>query len=314
MRVKQITKHVWKEGRDYLFIVVGAFIMACGLAIFLVDARVVPGGVSGLSMSLHYLSGGKLPVGLVMWIMNIPLYIWGVRELGKQFGLRTLVGFTANAFFIDFLRGKIPGFSHLRLQDHPSVISLGQQDFFMQVLVGGVLMGIGLGIIFKFRGSTAGSDVLAAVARKRWGVKPGVTFMTVDSAVILLAALVLHQKHMDLTRPVLSLTLYAFLLLFVSSRIIDVILDGFDYARSAFVISAKNDEIARVVMEDMSRGATAFEARGLYQNQKREVLYTVLNRKEVGTFLEDVKTIDPSAFVIVNNVHEVLGEGFRPRL
>jgi uncharacterized membrane-anchored protein YitT (DUF2179 family) len=311
---KRTRKSLNRSIRDYFFIILGAFIMAVGLGVFLVDAKVVPGGVSGLSMTIHYLSGNTIPVGLMMWLLNIPLYIWGIRELGKQFGVRTFIGFTANAFFIDLLRGRIPGFRTIHLNMHPSITALRQEDFILLVLVGGVLLGIGLGIIFKFRGSTAGSDIVAAVAQKRWGVKPGHTFMIVDCCVILLAGFIIHVRHLSFDRSVLSLVLYAMVLLFISSRIVDVILDGFDYARSAFIISTRTEEIARVITQDLSRGATAFEARGLYTNQKREVLFTVLSRKEIGTLMQDVKEIDPKAFVIVNNVHEVLGEGFRPRI
>ncbi len=303
-----------KDIRDYFFILIGAFIMAAGIGVFLVDARVVPGGVSGLSMAVHYLTGNRLPVGLVMWIFNIPLYIWGVRELGRQFGFRTFLGFTANSFFIDLLRGDIPGLRTIRMHEYASIVMLRQDDFLLHVLVGGVLLGVGLGIIFKFKGSTAGSDILAAVAQKRWGIKPGTSFMVSDCIVILLAGAIIHFKGLAMGRPVFTLTLYALFLLFISSRIIDVIIEGFDYAKSAFIVSDRSDEIARVIIEDMSRGATAIEARGLYKNRKREVLYTVLSRKEVGLLLENVKKIDPDAFVIVSNVHEVLGKGFRPRI
>jgi uncharacterized membrane-anchored protein YitT (DUF2179 family) len=298
---------------DAVIIIFGAFIMALGIAVFLVDAKVVPGGVSGLAMAVSYLSEGRIPVGLTMWIFNIPLYIWGVRELGKQFGARTFIGFTALSFFIDLLRGRVPGLGFIRLHEHPSILKLQQNDFLLMVLVGGTLLGLGLGIIFKFRGSTAGSDILAAVAQKRWGTKPGHTFMIVDCCVISTAAMVIAVTHTATDRSVLSLTLYALFLLFVSSRIVDVIIDGFDYARSAFVISTKAEKIARVIMEKMGRGVTAIEARGLYTKQKRELLFTVLTRKEIGTLVDEVKRIDPKAFVIVNNVHEVLGEGFRPR-
>jgi len=307
-------QHLLSLLRDYGFILVGAFIMALGIGVFLVDARVVPGGVSGLSMAVHYLSGYRVPVGLVIWILNIPLYIWGVRALGKQFGFRTFLGFSANAFFIDLLRGSIPFLGGIRLHEYASIVTLRQDDFLLYVLVGGVLLGLGLGIIFKFKGSTAGSDIFAAVAQKRWGIKPGFTFMVVDFIVILLAAFVIHFKGLSFDRPVLTLTLYALLLLFVSSRIIDVIIEGFDYAKSAMIVSAKSDEIAKTIIKNISRGATAIEARGLYKDQKREVLYTVVSRKEIGLLLDDVKKIDPDAFIIVNNVHEVLGKGFRPRI
>ena len=300
--------------RDYAFIITGAFIMALGIGVFLVDARVVPGGVSGLSMALHYLSESRLPVGLVMWLFNIPLYIWGVKALGKQFGFRTFLGFSSNAFFVDFLRGSIPYLGGLKLHEYSSVIALRQDDFLLYVLVGGVLLGIGLGIIFKFKGSTAGSDILAAISQKRWGIKPGTTFMVVDCIVILAAGTVIHLKGLAFDRPVLTLTLYALFLLFISSKIIDVIIEGFDYAKSALIVSTKSKEISNMIMRDLSRGATAIEARGLYKKQKREVLYTVVSRKEIGLLIDTVKKIDPDAFVIVNNVHEVLGKGFRPRI
>jgi len=300
--------------RDYVAIMIGSFIMAVGIAVFLVDAKVVPGGVSGLSMAVHYLSGNKVPVGLTMWLFNIPLYIWGIRELGKQFGVRTLVGFTTNSFFIDLLRGDVPGLGSIRLHEHPAVVNLRQTDFLFLILVGSVLLGLGLGIIFKFRGTTAGSDVLAAVGQKRWGLKPGVVFMVVDSLVITFAGFVIHFRGLDVERPALTLTLYAFFLLFVSSHLVDVIIDGFDYARSAIIISSRPGEIAHHVVEDMGRGATAVEAMGVFTNQPRQVLYTVVSRKEVGTLVQMVKAIDPHAFVIVNNVHEVLGEGFRSRI
>jgi len=299
---------------DYCFIIIGAFIMALGVGVFLVDAKVVPGGVSGLAMAVHYLSGNTIPVGLMMWVFNIPLYIWGVRVLGKQFGIRTVVGFTMNSFFIDFVRGRVPGFESIQMHLHPSIVQLRQNDFLLLILTGAVLVGLGLGIIFKFRGTTAGSDVVAAVARKRFGINPGATFMTVDFVVIVLAGIVIHVRHLSGARPALTLTLYAFVLLFVSSRIVDVIIDGFDYARSAFIMSKKTDEISRVITRDFSRGVTAFEARGLYKDQKREVLYTVLTRKEITELTRAVKEVDPNAFVIVNNVHEVLGNGFRPRI
>ena len=300
--------------RDFLFIVIGAAVMGFGIGVFLVDAKVVPGGVSGLSMTLHYLSGGKIPVGVMMWVMNIPLFMWGVRELGRQFGVRTFVGFTTSSFFVDFFRGEFPIIGGISVHATSSVVNLLKNDFLVAVLCGGVLLGVGLGIIFKFRGTTAGSDVVAAVAQKRLGLKPGQTFMVVDFLVISLAGIVIHVKGLTFDRPALTLTLYALILLFVSSRIVDVILDGFDYARSATIISPKAEEIAQVIIDDIGRGVTALYGRGRYSKKEREVLYTVLARQELTELVRKIKEIDPHAFVIVNNVHEVLGEGFRPRV
>ena len=295
---------------DYLAITIGAAIMALGIGIFLVDARVVPGGVSGLSMALYYLTGGAVPIGLMIWIFNVPLFIWGVRELGKQFGARTFFGFTLNSFFIDFFRGDIPGLRFISLQNTDTIIDLRQHDFLFLVITGAALLGIGLGIVFKFRGSTAGTDIVAAIMRKRFGIKPGIAMMIIDFFVICSAGIIIELKDLANERT----ALYAFFLLFVSSRLVDTIIDGFDYARAAYIISDKHKEIGEAIMNNLSRGATALKARGLYKNIDREIIVTVVTLKELGTLTNLIREIDPNAFVTVNNVHEVLGEGFRMRI
>ena len=299
---------------DYFFITIGGILMALGIGVFLVDARVVPGGVSGLSMAFHYLSGGRLPVGTMIWLLNIPLYIWGIKELGKRFGVRTFYGFTISSLMIDIFRGEFPGLHYKGLNQTDTVVHLLNNDFLFLVLLGAVLLGLGLGIIFKFKGSTGGSDIVAAILQKRYGTKPGMAIMIIDFFVISFAGLIIHLKELAGDKPAFALTLYAFFLLFISSHLIDVALDGFDYARSALIISDHNDKIAQVIMERLSRGATALRGRGLYKNMEREVLLTVVSRKEVTLLTELIEEIDPSAFVIINNVHEVLGEGFRRRI
>jgi uncharacterized membrane-anchored protein YitT (DUF2179 family) len=303
-----------KAVRDYIFIIIGGAIMAIGIGVFPVDARVVPGGVSGLSMALYYLTDGFLPIGITIWFLNIPLFIWGVKELGPQFGTRTFVGFTSSSIFIDLFRGELPGLNFIQLQNSDTILSLRQDDFLFLILIGAALLGIGLGVVFKFRGSTAGSDIVAAIMQKRSGLKPGMAIMIIDFFVICLAGLVIDLKDLGGERSAMTLTLYALFLLFVSGRLVDVIIDGFDYARAAYIISDKNDEIAKVIMNDFSRGATALKGRGLYRNIDREILVTVVALRELGKLTSIIKQIDPNAFVTVNNVHEVLGEGFRKRI
>ena len=298
---------------DYFFITLGAIIMALGISVFLIDAQVVPGGVSGLSMALHYLSNNRLPVGLMMWLLNIPLYFWGIKVLGKRFGARTFYGFSSNAFFIDLFRGDIPGLAFIQLNRTETILDLYQNDFLFLILIGAVLLGIGLGIIFKFKGSTAGSDIIAAILQKYYGFKPGQAIMMIDFLVISFAGFVIYFKDLSVDRPALSLTLYAFFLLFVSSKLVDVILDGLNYARAAYIISNKTQEIAESIIKELSRGATALKARGLYKNIDREVIMTVVTRKEIAQLTEIIEDIDPDAFVIISDVHEVLGEGFRRR-
>lgn len=300
--------------RDYIAIAIGAFIMALGIGAFLTDAQVVPGGVSGLAMVVHYITAKRVPVGLTMWIFNIPLYFWGLKEIGKQFGIRTFVGFSLSSFFIDLIRGNIPGLKFIRLQESSAILDLYQHDFMLAVLFGAALLGIGLGIIFKFRGSTGGSDIVAAIMQKKHGWKPGQAFLVIDSLVITFAGLVIYFMKISTFKPALTLTLYAFVLLFISSKLIDIIIEGMDYAKAAIIISPKFNEIAEAIMDDLSRGATALKGRGIYSNQNREVIYTVVSRKEITLLTDIIKSIDPNAFVIINNVHEVLGQGFRKRV
>jgi uncharacterized membrane-anchored protein YitT (DUF2179 family) len=314
MQSKFLNRINKKAVRDYFFIAIGAAIMAIGIGVFLVDAKVVPGGVSGLSMAVYYLTGGALPIGVTIWLLNIPLFIWGVKELGSQFGARTFYGFTLNSFFIDFFRGELPGLDFIHLQNSVTIVQLQQNDFLFLILLGAALLGIGLGIVFKFRGSTGGSDIVATIMQKRFGIKPGMAIMIIDFFVICLAGLVIDLKDLGGERSAMTLTLYALFLLFVSGRLVDAIIDGFDYARTAFIISDKNDEISKVIVNDFSRGATAIKARGLYRNVDREIIFTVVTLRELGKLTNSIKQIDPQAFVTVNNVHEVLGEGFRRRI
>lgn len=292
---------------------IGAFLMALGIGVFLVDAKVVPGGVSGLSMAVYYFTGGAIPVGVMIWVFNIPLYIWGLKELGKSFGIRTFFGFTVNSLFIDILRGDFPGLGFIRLQDSATIQDLMKHDFFFLILIGAVLLGTGLGIIFKSGGTTAGSDIVAAILRKKYGMKPGTAIVLIDIFVISIAGLVIEWKGLSPERPALSLTLYALLLVFVSSRLVDFILDGFDYAKAAIIISDQNKEVAEAIMHELSRGATALKSRGLYKDVDRELIYTVITNKELPLLTEIVHRVDPSAFMVINDVHEILGDGFRRR-
>lgn len=310
----EILKSKKKNIIEYLLIAVGALIMALGISIFLIDAKVVPGGVSGLSMALYYLTNGALPVGVAIWVLNVPLYIWGLKELGKSFGIRTFYGFTLNSFFIDLLRGDFPGLPMIRLQDTQTVKDLMQNDFLFLILIGAVLLGVGLGLIFKFGGTTAGSDIVAAILKKKYGIKPGTAIIMIDIFVILLAGFIIDQKGLSPEKPALSLTLYAVFLLFISSSLIDFIIDGFDYAKAAIIITDKHNEVGEAIMNELSRGATALKSRGLYRNIDREVIYTVVTNKELPVLTEIVHRVDPTAFLIINNVHEILGDGFRRRI
>lgn len=301
------------ELKEYLAIAIGAIIMALGIGVFLVDAKVVPGGISGIGMAIYYLTDGVIPIGVSVWLLNVPLYIWGVKVLGKRFGIRTFYGFSVNAFFIDFFRGDIPGFRFIRLQDSPTIQNLMENDFLFLILIGAALLGIGLGIVFKYKGTTGGTDIIVAIIHKKYQTKQGMLMLITDIVVIIFAGIIIEYKSLPIDKPTFLLVLYALFLGVVSARIIDIIMDGFDYARQAYIVSDKNHEIAQKIMSDLSRGATAIKTRGLYKDIDREMITTVVTLKELGKLTDIIKKIDPDAFVVIHNVHEVLGEGFRRR-
>ncbi|MCD4742728.1 MAG: YitT family protein [Desulfobacteraceae bacterium] len=303
-----------KAFRDYTAISIGAFLLASGISIFLVEARVIPGGVTGLGVAINYATHGYINIGVAVWLINIPLFIWGFKVLGKQFGIRTFFGFSITSFCIDLLRGQIPGLSFVRPFEHEAIQNMLANDFLLFIIIGAIFVGIGLGVVFKFRGTTGGTDILAAIAQKKLGLKPGYVFMFTDFFIISFGGVIIHLTGISPDKPALTLTLYAFVLLFGAAKLIDVIIEGFDYANSAIIISQKYDEISKEIMNKLSRGATALHGRGLYSDQEREVLYTVITRKEISLLTEIVENIDPHAFIIINNVHEVLGQGFRPRI
>ena len=303
-----------KAFRDYAVIAIGSLLLASGISLFMVEAMVIPGGVTGLGVAINYATHGFISIGAAVWLINIPLFIWGYKVLGKQFGIRTFFGFSTTSFFIDLLRGQIPGLSCVRPYEHEAIQNMLANDFFLFILAGAILVGLGLGLVFKFRGTTGGTDILAAIAQKKFGLKPGNVFMFTDFFIISFGGIVIHLTGISPDKPALTLTLYAFILLFGAAKLVNVILEGFDYANSAIIISQKSDEISKEIMDKLSRGATALHGKGLYSNQEREVLYTVITRKEISLLTEIVKEIDPHAFIIINNVHEVLGQGFRPRI
>ncbi|WP_338827417.1 YitT family protein [Neomoorella thermoacetica] len=272
-----------KAWADYLGITVGTLVTALGLVLFLVPNRIAAGGVSGLATVLHYVFGW--PVGLTMLVLNIPLFLAGLKVLGLEFGLKTLYGTIILSVFTDTLA--------LWLHAPTSNTLLAS-------LYGGLLSGVGMGIVFRSGGSTGGTDLAALLFRHYLHISAGMGLLMVDALVISLAGLVFNVE----------LALYALVALFLTSRAIDAIQEGGGYARAALIISDKAEEIARRVLVELDRGVTGLAGRGYYTRQEREVLLVVVQRAEVSRLKDLVASIDPEAFVIVSNVHEVLGEGF----
>lgn len=273
-----------QEMRSYLGITAGCGLTGLGLVLFLVPNKIAAGGVSGLATVLHYVLG--VPVGLTMLVLNIPLFMAGLKFLGFQFGLKTLYGTLVLSLFTDALS---------------LVLRPPTFDPLLASIYGGMLTGVGLGVVFRFGGSTGGTDLAALLFRRFLPVSAGVGLLVADALVITLAGMVFNME----------LALYALLALFLTSRAIDAVQEGGGFAKAALIISDHSEEIARSILTELDRGATGIQGRGLYTKRERELLLVVVQRSEVSRLKNLVASIDPRAFVIVSNVHEVLGEGFR---
>ncbi|MDD2192743.1 MAG: YitT family protein [Bacteroidales bacterium] len=271
--------------KDTLGVTVGAILTAIALDAFLVPAKIAAGGLSGVAIILYHLL--NLPVGLMMLIMNVPLFIWSFIRLGSRYSINSIYGTVALSVFIDLLAPYIP---------------LLTEDLLLACLYGGVLMGLGLGLVFRFNGTTGGAELLAAILRTYIGINIGQLLFIIDGLVVIWAGYVFRSAE---------LAMYALIVIFLTSWIIDLVIDGFRSDKAFIIISRQADAISQAIIKELDRSATAWKASGMYSGEEQEVLIAVIGRAEVTRLKEIVKNQDPRAFVILANVHEVLGEGFK---
>jgi uncharacterized membrane-anchored protein YitT (DUF2179 family) len=269
---------------DYIFIVLGSLVTALAFNLFLIPHKIAPGGISGISTILYHISKGRIPVGISMLGLNIPLFIVGIKEMGRGFGLKTLIATFLLSLFIDII--KVPA-----VTEEPILASI----------YGGVVMGIGLGMVFKGNATTGGTDLFAKIIHKYFHfIGVGWVLFVIDSLVVLGAAIVFGP----------TLALYALVSLYLSTKLIDLILEGIHTAKAFILISDHSAEIAQRIMKDLDRGVTLLHGTGAYTMNKKDVILCVTDRVQVTKLKEIISEIDPAAFVLVADVREVMGEGF----
>jgi len=274
--------------KNYSFIVLGAFILAASFVLFITPYKIVPGGVYGISIVLHYMFG--TPVGMVALAFDIPLTLIGLRILGPRFGIKTVVGFVLTAVFVDGLT--------LLYGSKPLV----EGDALLSSIFGGLFAGIGLGLIFKSRATSGGSDIIAMIISKYTRLPVGQLMIAVDSAIVLIGLIAFRDW---------KIPLYSLIVIFITGKVIDTILEGMNYDKVLFIISEKTQEIRDKIINDLNRGGTLINGKGLYNNTDRSIVFTVVNRRETVMIQDFIHNIDPNAFVTVLNANEILGEGFK---
>ncbi len=284
--------------KDYLFILVGSFILAAGFVFFIAPHKIVPGGVYGIAIIVHHMTKGMFafwpdgfPIGLFGLILNVPLTLAGVKILGPRFGIKTVVGFVLSSVFIDTIM-------YMRVDGEAALVN----DILLSCLFGGVLIGFGLGLIFKSRATSGGSDIIAMIIAKYTRIQLGRLMIYVDSAIVLIA-LVAFQDW--------QIPLYSLVVIYITGKTIDITLEGADYNKAMMIISKEHSQIKDKILVDLERGGTYLCGEGMYTGDKKQVIYTVVSRREVAILEEYISKIDPDAFITVTDAKEILGEGFQ---
>ena len=265
-------------------VLLGVIVAAFGVSFFLIPAKIAAGGVSGLATVVYHLA--NFPAGITMLVLNIPLFILSWRIIGPMFGAKTLFGTITFSIFVDIFNGFAVPMT---------------QDLLLAAIYGGVLSGIGLGIAFRSGGSTGGTDMAAQLVARFFPTSVGQALLVVDGAVIVLAGLVFG----------LELAMYALIAVFLTTKTIDLVQEGQIYAKACLIISDHPEAIGQSIMENLDRGVTSLDGQGMYTQAEKQVLLVIVSRMEIATVKRIVAELDTRAFVIIYDVHEVLGEGFR---
>ena len=275
--------------KDYGLIILGSLSVAIGYVFFITPYKIVPGGIYGIAIVLHYITG--FPVGLIALCFNIPLTIIGIKVLGPQFGIKTVVTFILTAFFVDFL-------SYTFGEDP---LELGT-DVLLTCIFGGLVIGLGVGLIFKAKSTSGGSDVISKILSKFTKLPLGYSIIIVDSTIVLTGLLAFGDWR---------LPLYSWITIFSLSKMVDVVQQGISYDKTLFIISDKYEEIKSKILYDIHRGGTVIKGEGMYNGKEKQIIFTVVNRRELAMLESYIHEIDPNAFLTVINANEILGQGFK---
>ena len=265
--------------------VIGSAIFAVGLNLFLIPNALNAGGISGLAMVFVHLTDiGS--IGIITAIINLPLFVLGGVKVGRKFLIGSIIGLISTSVLIDLL----------------AALPIPQTEPLIGSLYGGALCGLGLGIVFAAGASTGGSDIVVRLLKLRWQNVPiGLIGMSFDTIVALLTGIVFGD---------IRVTLYSGIAIFVSAQVVDAVVYRFDYSRVALIISKKYDEVAGAINVKLARGVTYLEGEGYYTHNATKVILTAVKRQQLAELKHLVVDIDPDAFIIVQEAHQVLGDGF----
>ncbi|MCU7495629.1 MAG: YitT family protein [Ignavibacteria bacterium] len=271
--------------KSYLIITLGLFIYALGWTAFLIPSKIIGGGLSGVGTLVYFMTG--IPVGLTFLVLNAVLIAMSIRILGSGFGIKTIYAVIVLSGFLYFLQYMIKA---------PVV-----KDAFMASILGGMLAGAGIGMIFTQGGSSGGTDIIAMIIIKYKNLSPGKVLLVTDVIIICSSYLIFGS---------LEKIVYGCVVMAVTTYTIDMLLEGAKQSMQVFVFSNNNEAIAEKIGKDLHRGITFLKGKGWYTNEEKEVLMVVARKNELGLILRIVKEADEDAFLSYNSVMGVFGKGF----
>jgi uncharacterized membrane-anchored protein YitT (DUF2179 family) len=277
----------WHAGRDYLFILLGGLVQALSMRLFLIPALLVSGGVSGAAQVINYFTAW--PIGLIVLVGNLPLFILGWRNLGgRRFALRTAVSILVFSVLTDSLAATLP-----------QAIT---NDPVLNSIYGGVTLGIGLGLVYRGGGTSGGSDILGRILNQRLGVSISQAYLLTDTIVVLAGGLAWGAEK----------ALYGLVVIYVSGLAAEAVSEGSGIFRTVMIVTNSPQQVKDSILTILERGVTLLPGTGGYTGAERPVLYCVITRSEVNQLKTLVREADPRAFMVIGVAHEALGEGFKP--
>ena len=278
-------KNIWHKYKWIFYTLIGSAVFALGFSLFLLPNEMSSGGVSGFALVLQELLGFGSVGGMTI-LINLPLFIVGGLKIGKRFFWGSLLGMLLSSVLIDLF----------------SLIPVPASEPLLACLYGGVLSGIGLGMVFLAGTSTGGSDILVRLLKLRYrNVAIGQISMCIDAVVVILTGLVFHD---------MSKALYTGFAAFLVGKVIDAVIYNFDYSKVVLIISPQYEKIAEAIGKELDRGATYLLGEGSYSGTPTKVVLAAVKKQQIAELKELVMNIDPQAFLIVQEAHQVLGHGF----
>ena len=272
----------WQLIKNFLGIILGSTIVSISINTLIIPNNIADGGITGIAIILHYLV--NWPVSWAVLLLNVPLFFLGMRIVGRNFLILSILG-------VGVLSATLSLTTHLPPLTH---------DTLLAAISGGVLTGIGMGIIFRSRGSLGGTDILAVLLTRKTSFSVGQILLGID-AVIFLCAAILFEPEM---------AMYAMIYMFIATRVVDLVQEGLSLSKSVLVVTSQPQKIAGDIMAKLERGVTLFQAVGAFSGEEKQVVYCVINRSELSQIKEIVREQDPRAFLAVSEAPEVVGEGF----